>query len=384
MSENDKEHDLPQINIGDPLYRFLTERLGFRLRHVMSIWILFNLLQTVVIPFFHHKNLQSNLFTNVSVKDIQIWLESFVSQPIVLYVYWTSITVIPNVFKSMHNNRVIRPRNDKTVTQFLHELQSRLTSQSYNFIMLALVLLTLVLFHRLGWSTHRYQGPHGSYPFNDFQQYILLSIHGFLRFTFLAWAIARLLAFSYALRDWWEDFEAAVKPFHADGAGGLSRIGNTTWQYGLILGALGLFLGGPIVVNVQNRLGDLQLGLLIIALVLLLIIVPLAFFVPMWSTHRAMREARRRQLSTAAERLGAHWDELHRGQVVVDERQVEQLSSLVRLHEMALKFLPVWPFGGEVFSRYGLSLAPLWAAILYIAVEVIFPGLLASLFGQFR
>jgi hypothetical protein len=381
MTDDHQPHDLPEINIGDPLYRFLTKHLGFHLRHVIAIMVLFNVAQTLVIPFFHHQSLQSNLLTNLSIKDIQTWLASFVSQPIMLYVYWRSVDVIPNVFVSLHENRVIRPRTGKTAVQFLRDLEARLTSRFNSIVVLVLVLFALVIFNRLGWSTHRYQGPYGSYPYNDFQQYGLMTLHGLLRFTIFGWAIACGLVFIDALRDWWCDFEADVKPLHPDGAGGFSAIGNTTLLSGLIVGASGLFIGSTIVVNVQNRLGSVQLSVLLVGLLLVLLIAPFAFLLPIWSTHVAMLGARNRQLEQLSGRFNALWGTVYDGERVADGERVEQLSNLMQLHEFTLESVPVWPFGGEVFGQYGLSLAPLWTGVLYLLGKFVFPGLLSSVFG---
>ena len=203
MADNHKNHDLPQINIGDPLYRFLTMRLRLKLGHLIALWTLFNLIQVVIIPFFHHRSLGHFLFADPGSRDLQIWLVSFVSQPMVLYVYWRSVDVIPNVFISMHDNRVIRPRTGKTVAQFMYALERSMTSMPINVLALALVIFAVVVFQIFFWSTHRFQGLYGSFPFNDFQQYGPLLIHGLLRFTFAFWAIARGLLFIDALSDFW-------------------------------------------------------------------------------------------------------------------------------------------------------------------------------------
>jgi hypothetical protein len=381
MADNYRPNDLPQIHIGDPLYRFLTERLGLRLRHVMGFMVLFNVVQTVIIPFFHHRALQSNFLTNYDVKDVHSWLTSFITQPIVLYVYWCTVAFIPNVFKKLHNNRIIRSRTGKSVDEFLRDLETHMTSRFRNGLLLAFVVFTLAFFQFFGWSTHRFQGTYGAYPYNDFQQYVLMTIHGLLRFWFAAWAIARTLIFIDALRDWWGHFEPDVRPFHPDGAGGLSAVGNTTLQSGLMVGALGLFVGSSIMVNIYNRLGSSQLSVLVVGMFLILLIAPLAFILPIWSTHVAMRAARQRQLERLSEHINALWETVHGPGRVADEEQVAQLSDLVQLREFTQKTVPVWPFGGEIFGRYSLSLAPLWTVVIYLLVEIIFPGLLLSALG---
>jgi hypothetical protein len=94
-----------------------------------------------------------------------------------------------------------------------------------------------------------------------------------------------------------------------------------------------------------------------------------------------MRTARQRQVEHLSERINALWDTVHGPVQVADEEQVARLSDLVRLREFTQEMVPVWPFGGEIFGRYSLSLAPLWTVALYLLVEIIFPGLLLLALG---
>lgn len=381
MNDSHQPHSLPAINLGDPMYRLLHDRLGLRLRHVMALLVLNNLAQTILIPYLHHLNRGSNLFTNFNLQDLQIWLGSFISQPIILLVYWRSVDIIPHVFGSMHDNRAIRPRGTMTVARFLQNLEARVTSRFNNAAILVIIVIALAAFNLLGWSQHRFERPIGSYPYNDFQQYALYTTIGFLRFWFVGWATARGLIFVDGLREWWRHFDAEVRPFHPDGAGGLSVIGDTTLYSGLIVGASGLFIGSSIVVNVQSNLGSLQLSALLILLVLLVLIAPLAFFLPIWSTHNAMLRARAGILERISRRLDSRVGVLYGEDDRVDDGQVAHLASLMHLREVVLRAMPVWPYGQGDVGRFSLSITPLWTVGVYIMVEVIFPGVLASLLG---
>lgn len=381
MTDDHRPHALPEIDIGDPLYRLLTRRLKLRLRDVMGLLLLNNIAQTVLIPYFHHRQQGSNLLTHANLQDVQIWLVSFISQPIILYVYWRTVEVIPAVFKSLHDNRSIRARGDMTVARFLRQLEARTTSRFYNVVVVALVVFALAMFNLIGWGQHRLQPPIGSYPYTDFEQYGLYTLYSFVRFTFVAWAVVRGLAFIDALREWWKHFEVVVNPFHPDEAGGLSAIGHTTWLSGLLVGACGLFIGSTIVVNVEAHLGVVQLVVLVMLLVLTLLIAPLAFFLPIWSTHKAMQAARGQRLEHLREQSSLLWGRLYDAQGNVDGEQAGELAGLMRLSDSIAKNMPVWPFGGDDFRRFSLGIAPLWTVGVYVLAEIIIPQLFSSVFG---
>ena len=88
MSDDHRPHELPAIDIGDPLYRLLTRRLGLRLRHVMGLLLLNNVAQTVMIPFFYHRQNSSHLLTNANLQDVQIWLPVIWHDQIPLLSIW--------------------------------------------------------------------------------------------------------------------------------------------------------------------------------------------------------------------------------------------------------------------------------------------------------
>ena len=113
-----------------------------------------------------------------------------------------------------------------------------------------------------------------------------------------------------------------------------------------------------------------------------LLIVPFAFILPIWSTHKAMRETRQHKLKLLNDELNTHWSEVYNGQGSVDVKHVDQLSSLIQLREITLTKMPVWPFGGDDLRRYSLSsLTPLWTVSVYLLLQVILPNLLPPVIG---
>src|SRR5262249_14120428 len=156
---------LPRIDIGDPLYRFLTRRGHLRLFDVMTAMIAINLVRTIVLPSLYHAARGGVFLTEMNPTDIQVILVWLITQPVVLYVYWRLVDFIPEVFVSMVEKGVVRPRAGASAADFLRDLERRMTAPWLSWLSLVVAILTVIAFQIIGWSTARFRGPFGSYPY---------------------------------------------------------------------------------------------------------------------------------------------------------------------------------------------------------------------------
>jgi hypothetical protein len=125
---------------------------------------------------------------------------------------------------------------------------------------------------------------------------------------------------------------------------------------------------------------DLQI---LLGLVLLtVILVPYAFFTPIWSTHKAMERERLRRLHRLSEQYNTLWNKIASGEAAPDKDQLDQLESLERLRSTVVRTVPVWPFAGEDLGRFGVSLAPIWTISLTFIIQALISGFLGPIFTR--
>lgn len=361
---------LPRIDIGDPLYRFLTRRLHLRLFDVMSAMVIINVVRTIIIPSLYHAERGSIFLTEMNPTDVQLILISLITQPVVLYIYWRLVDFIPETFVSMIEKGVVRPRAGASAAEFLLRLEKQMTAPWLSWLALVIAIVTVITFQVIGWSTARTRGAFGSYPYNDFEQYVVESLYGLVRFWFLNWAVARLLLFVGALRTWWGQNDANVKPLHPDKAGGFSEVGNATLYGGLLLGGVGLFLITNILIELQ-RGSAVALAILFSLMAVIIVLSPYAFFSPIWATHKAMEHERLRQLNRLAGQYDALWSRINAGEDPPDKDHLTQLETLETMQSTVKRVVPVWPFALDDLTRFGIALAPIWTVAVTVIVQAI-------------
>jgi hypothetical protein len=360
------KHDL-ESNIGDPLYRFLAAH-NVKFGHVLFALLVINVVRTVVIPYAHHAQLGQSLDSLIrGPKEIQSWLVSFITQPVILYVYWHTVDSIPRIFMELKNNSVINPRDDKVFAEFMHDLYATMTARRYKAYAVLVPLAGLLMFEILYWPT----GWGKVYPYDLTQQILIETVYGFILYTMTTWAVGRILLYVDLLRQFWKRFAVNTVPYHHDGAGGLHAIGDFTLQTGLITGALILFfiasgIAAWLVLN-HERLVAYTLGGIVTLVFMVIPLAIAAFVVPVWSTHIAMREARDRKANLLARRINLRLKRIYDSESKSDinNARVSELADLIELRKMIVNEIPVWPFSRVTIWRYLLRfLVPLMTPIL--------------------
>jgi hypothetical protein len=156
-------------------------------------------------------------------------------------------------------------------------------------------------------------------------------------------------------------FSLDIQPEHGDGCGGLQRLGQVSLIIALIIAIPAVVIAILWWLGLLTIVTNLFVGVLI-ALVILLILAPLAFFGPLWRVHMEMAEAKARYQDEAVANIAPLEEKLRRlivqGRLEEDgtrklERELSQLQGLYP----ATESYPTWPFStGQLLTFLGSQL----------------------------
>jgi hypothetical protein len=163
-------------------------------------------------------------------------------------------------------------------------------------------------------------------------------------------------------------FDLQIKFDHPDRAGGLEPLGNLCLWNALILTIPGIFLGGWILIGPRFQeyqdlathaffYNDLYYKMIIVPIIL----APIAFALPLWSTHRIMAEKAlqvRRDLDNLGERIDRLGRELlsHTEAMTPEEAQGKTKNlDLMQAVYQANQNIPVWPLNTTVLIKFATS-----------------------------
>jgi len=148
-----------------------------------------------------------------------------------------------------------------------------------------------------------------------------------------------------------------IEPLHPDGAGGLAEFGNLGRRIALLILPISLYL----VFWWYNRIlpGERVDFLFWIAAGVVILMVPVVFFVPLWGLHTAMTKAKSRALDVLSRHFDNNaatmWKWLgNAGSITRDEGLTtrENIENITVLYEHVSK-MPVWPFNSTTIVRLG-------------------------------
>jgi hypothetical protein len=172
--------------------------------------------------------------------------------------------------------------------------------------------------------------------------------------------VARQVVTIWGLRQVFRHYEVTPHPLHPDRCGGLRAINNYAVGFTYIIAAAGIGVGLMAYVTV-HRTGvlepDTAVWVGVYAVVALF-----SFFLPPWTAHAAMAEAKRKllfdisqQFQQAYARTTASLEE----ETGALKERVERIESLHSLYELTDSF-PVWPFDTVTLQRFAVTvLVPL-------------------------
>jgi hypothetical protein len=181
--------------------------------------------------------------------------------------------------------------------------------------------------------------------------------------------VARELATIWGLWQVFRRFEVSPHPLHPDRCGGLRAINDYVvgFTYVIALTGLGVVVLSYVTWRSEGSLRSWDM----VALLSVYIFIGLGcFFLPPWTAHNAMAEAKRRLLDDISQRFQHNYLEVTTG--LGDEQKdweqlIDRVQGLHTLYDLTEEF-PVWPFDTRTLRRF---VAAVSVPIIPLAIEVI-------------
>lgn len=150
-----------------------------------------------------------------------------------------------------------------------------------------------------------------------------------------------------------------IEPLHPDGAGGLAEFGNLAWRMALLILPIAFYLLFWWFIRVLPEQSIGAGPIFLPAVIILIIMIPVVFFLPLWGLHTAMAEAKNRELEVLSRHFNnnaaAMWKWLENEESMTRDEGLtarENIQNISSLYEHVLK-MPVWPFNIRTFVRLG-------------------------------
>ena len=155
-----------------------------------------------------------------------------------------------------------------------------------------------------------------------------------------------------------------IEPLNPDGALGFGEFGKLAWRIDLVL----LPTMGMAVFYYMA--GDIPV-VYIIGLIILLLLIPIFFFGPLWGLHRVMLKTKSQELRILSQQYNLNvsivrqWLKGEEGIKRIDGLAAKEvLKSVILLHEQTSR-MPVWPFDTTTLTKVlGYFLLPIVAIVL--------------------
>lgn len=183
--------------------------------------------------------------------------------------------------------------------------------------------------------------------------------------------LAREVVTIWGLRQVFRRFKVHAHPLHPDRCGGLRAINNYAVGFTYIIAVAGVGVGLMAWVTL-HREGSLSPDTAVwVAIYIVLAL--LCFFLPPWTAHRAMAEAKHELLSDISQQFQRDYAEATArlaDDTVELEKHINKVHSLRTLYELTDAF-PVWPFDTATLRRFAVTVAaPLMPIIIELAISI--------------
>lgn len=194
-------------------------------------------------------------------------------------------------------------------------------------------------------------------------------------YTLIGLIVLRILMAIVWFNRLFRRFDVRVKVLHPDKAGGLSPLGVFSVKIGYLTGVYGMTL---VVISLSTNYlttGRVYPNLdlpFVVAVLLYLVLAPVAFFAPIGSAHAAMARARHDFALKLSEHFDAEFAALEasldlEGKVI--RKNLDRIQRLQELHALTSGF-PVWPFNVESMVRFITSiLSPVLVIVITVLIE---------------
>lgn len=167
-----------------------------------------------------------------------------------------------------------------------------------------------------------------------------------------------------------------IQPLHPDCCGGLSPLGKLSMKLNLGAFIFGIVAVIAVIVNIRPP-NDMPIfhPLNLLLITGYLVGASIAFFLPLFAAHHAMKESKYRVIQIINQNYQRVNDELMKvlqSSKNVDSKTIDELDSLKNLHDIAFR-MPVYPLNFQtVSSFFGSICAPLLIFALQILIGKFF------------
>lgn len=174
------------------------------------------------------------------------------------------------------------------------------------------------------------------------------------------------------LNNVYKNYNLKLRRFAPDQCGGLKIIGLISLNFFSIIAIAGFYFIGFTVINYQHAAPNLRF-FLIFTVVGYIILGPIIFFGPMYSTHKKMLEVKNNKLSDIEKKLEKHHEKIDK---IIDPYQNTDFDSkTIQQHNNAIEHLKrekeewhqvnEWPFDRRIFNGF---------VSRYVSPLVLFPA----------
>jgi hypothetical protein len=349
--------------LGDPLGTLIIDRLSLSPLQLALIF----LVAALVVDLISLALVGDDVIRLSGWKDVWAYVVYlYVIFPVIIGAYvWISLAAA-ELFSDLRQSQVI-VASDEELDRFVKgrsgSLQALYNHPGWSIASLSVVIALAVyyaLIYTKGW------------PFMA----VLLRASKVLALYVPGWyAICQILARQavtiWGLRQVFYHFEVTPHPLHPDRCGGLRAINNYAVGFTYIIAAAGVGVGLMAYVTV-HRTGVLAPDTAI-WLGVYVVLALFSFFLPPWTAHAAMAEAKRKLLMDISQQFQQAYTKTTaslEGETGELKEHVERIESLHSLYELTDSFT-VWPFDTVTLRRFAVTVTvPLVPLLTELAIDV--------------
>ncbi|MHA1511843.1 MAG: hypothetical protein ACTSRX_09005 [Promethearchaeota archaeon] len=285
-----------------------------------------------------------------TLDDPATLLTSFVVQPIIVGYYLWLPSKTWKMFKGLDTNSVI-PADSETsqysnyVSDIARISNNRLISIIFVGVGIIVSIWIYFIIQQFGtdWSAYL------RWPVLLFDMpAAFLTVYAI---TYIVW---RILAVQWGLDKLYRKFDINVQPLHQDGAGGLATVGNLVGSYLFCLFVVALFsISTGITSYIEQGYFPYYV---IIQFILLPIFTCVVFFLPLRSSHRAMRNNRDKVLENLSNKFETIKVGFYNHKELPSKEELNKLGELIQSYSLIRKIYPTWPLNTLVIRSFGATL----------------------------
>ena len=285
-----------------------------------------------------------------TLDDPATLLTSFIVQPIIVAYYLWLPSKTWKMFKTLNNNNVI-PTDSGTdqYSSFVSDIARKSNNRFISLIFVGVgVILTIWIYFIIqqfgtDWSAHL------RWPVLVFDiPAAFLTVYAA---TYIVW---RILIIQLGLDNLYRKFKINVQPHHQDGAGGLAAVGNLVGSYLYCILVVALF---TISMGITSYI---EQGFLPFYVILLFILLPIftcvVFFLPLRTSHQAMRNNRDEFLENLSNKFETIKVEIYRDEDLPPKEDLSKIGELIESYSQIRRIYPTWPINTLVLRSFGATM----------------------------